>query len=221
MARTVSTTGHLIRNRNNDPGWVSYLGAGATHTKFIITAPEFLILYIIVNISLPCLFPCFLIIGVLTCIASAHRYKSLRVTYESRLASLATTVCAAVANTEEDELFRQLNASSNTKEFASQHAISLITRHLVSERDNSFHGLAMKLADAEAEASRSSKRMKELSSSLTLLQGESTNNERSRIKVTEVNAEIQELRRGYQVRQTQRTRHATVWVRLIFLWLRA
>lgn len=59
----------------------------------------------------------------------------------------------------------------------------------------------MKLADAEAEASRNSRRNKELSSSLSVLQGESTTNERSRIKVTEVNAEIQELRREYQVRQ--------------------
>lgn len=79
--------------------------------------------------------------------------------------------------------------------------MSLISRHLVSERDTSFHGLAMKLADAEAEASRSSRRNKELSSLLSVLQDESTTIERSRIKVTEVNAEIQELRREYQVRQ--------------------
>ena len=59
----------------------------------------------------------------------------------------------------------------------------------------------MKLADAEAEASRSNRRVKELSSSLSMLQGESTTNERSRIKVTEVNAEVQDLRREYQVRQ--------------------
>ena len=130
-----------------------------------------------------------------------RRYNSLRATYESRLASLAATVCAAVANTEDDEVFLQLNASSNTKEFAPQHAMSLISRHLVSERDTSFHGLAMKLADAEAEASRSSRRNKELSSLLSVLQDESTTIERSRIKVTEVNAEIQELRREYQVRQ--------------------
>lgn len=130
-----------------------------------------------------------------------HRYNSLRVTYESRLASLATTVCAAVANIEEDEVFLQLNASSNTKQFAPHHAISLITRHLVSERETSFHSLAMKLADAEAEASRSSRRHKELSNSLSVLQGECSTNDRSRIKVTEVNAEIQELRREYQVRQ--------------------
>lgn len=154
-----------------------------------------------------------------------RRYNSLRATYESRLANLATTVCAAVANTEDDEVFLQLNANSNTKEFAPQHAMSLIARHLVSERDTSFHGLAMKLADAEAEASRTSRRNKELSSLLSVLRGESTTSERSRIKVTEVNAEIQELRREYQVRQhcsacvsSASILHAAVFVDHWLLW---
>ena len=50
----------VIRNIITDPGWVSYLRAGAFYTTFIIrTAPGFLI-YFPVNIRLPFFLPSFL-----------------------------------------------------------------------------------------------------------------------------------------------------------------
>lgn len=127
------------------------------------------------------------------------RYDSLKTSFEARLASLADTVRCAVEGIHQDQVLRQLNASASTREFAPAHARALIKRHLASERDAFFHGLAIQLADAEAEVTRCTRRNEELESSLSVLRGEATREERSRIEVTSVNADIQELRREYQV----------------------
>ena len=128
------------------------------------------------------------------------RYNSLKTTFESRLASLADTVRCAVENIHQDQVLQELNASKNTREFAPAHARALIKRHLASERDAFFHGLALRLADAEAEVARCTRQNEELGSSLSVLRGEATREAQSRVEVTSVNADIQELRREYQVR---------------------
>lgn len=128
------------------------------------------------------------------------RYNSLKSTFESRLASLADTVRCAVETTHQDQVLQELNASKNTREFAPAHARVLIKRHLASERDAFFHGLALRLADAEAEVARCTRRNEELGSSLSVLRGEAAREAQSRSEVTSVNADIQELRREYQVR---------------------
>lgn len=133
--------------------------------------------------------------------APLRRYQSLRRTFESRLASLADSVGLAVGDAVQDEVVLQLSASANTRDFAPGHARSLIKRQLVAERSTYFHGLALKLAAAEAEASRCSRRAKELSKSVAVLREEAVRGERSRIKANQVNAEIQDLRREYQVRR--------------------
>ena len=38
---TVPGIGQLLRRRNTDPGWVSYLGEAAFYANFVITAPGF------------------------------------------------------------------------------------------------------------------------------------------------------------------------------------
>lgn len=55
-----SSTGYLIRNRNSNPSWVSYVREDALYTKFSIAAPEFLI-RILVNPSLGFVLPCFIL----------------------------------------------------------------------------------------------------------------------------------------------------------------
>lgn len=127
------------------------------------------------------------------------RYNSLKMTFEARLASLADTVRCAVESIHQDQVLQELSASKNTREFAPAHAHVLIKRHLASERDAFFHGLALKLADAEAEVARCTRRNEELGSSLSVLRGEATREAQSRVEVTSVNADIQELRREYQV----------------------
>lgn len=81
----------------------------------------------------------------------------------------------------------QLSASANTREFAPGHARSLIKRQLAEESSTYFHGLALKLAAAEAE--------------VAALRGNAVHAEHLQIKTTQVNAEIQELRQEYQVRR--------------------
>lgn len=131
----------------------------------------------------------------------ARRYNSLKTTFEARLASLADTIRCAVESAQQDQVLLQLNASINTREFAPAHAHALIKRHLASERDAFFHELAVRLADAEAEVSQCTRRNEELGSSLSVLQSEASREERSRVEVTTVNADIQDLRREYQVRR--------------------
>lgn len=132
-------------------------------------------------------------------VVSICRYESLRCTFESRLASLAKTVFSALENTLEDDLTRALNSSESTRVFAPAHALSLIKRHLASEGEASFHDLALKLANAEAELRLYCRRNEELSSSVCLLRGEASRDEHARIKASDVNAEIQEIRQEYQV----------------------
>lgn len=141
--------------------------------------------------------------SVLILVEHAHkhpRYNSLKITFEARLASLADTVRCAVENIHQDQVLQQLNASKNTREFAPAHAQVLIKRYLASERDAFFHGLALQLAGAEAEVARCVRRNEELGSSLSVLRGEAAREAQSRVEVTSVNADIQELRREYQVR---------------------
>lgn len=131
-------------------------------------------------------------------ITRALRYNSLKTTFEGRLASLADTVRRAVESVQQDQVLQQLNANVNTTEFAPAHAHVLIKRHLASERDAFFHDLALRLADAEAEVSQCNRRNEELGSSLSVLQSDASREEQSRVQAT-VNADIQELRREYQV----------------------
>ncbi|CAM9362196.1 unnamed protein product, partial [Pylaiella littoralis] len=126
------------------------------------------------------------------------KYNSLKTTFEGRLASLADTVRRAVESVQQDQVLQQLNANVNTTEFAPAHAHVLIKRHLASERDAFFHDLALRLADAEAEVSQCNRRNEELGSSLSVLQSDASREEQSRVQAT-VNADIQELRREYQI----------------------
>lgn len=129
----------------------------------------------------------------------APRYNSLKTTFEGRLASLADAVRRAVDIAKQDQVLLQLNANIYSREFAPAHAHALIKRHLASERDAFFHELAARLADAEAEVSQCNRRNEELASSLSVLQSDASRKERSRVQATTVNADIQELRREYQV----------------------
>lgn len=112
---------------------------------------------------------------------------------------MADTIRWSIDQTAEDEIFVQLNASESSREFAPAHALSLIKRHLAAERDAYFHSLALKLADAEADASRCKKRNEELANSLRALRANASRGERVHMKVATAETEIQELRREYQV----------------------
>ncbi|CAM9091191.1 unnamed protein product [Ectocarpus fasciculatus] len=127
------------------------------------------------------------------------KYDSLRSTFEARLASLADTIRLAIESTQQDQVLLQLNASENTREFAPAHAQALIKQYLATERDTFSRGLAVRLAEAEAELLRCSRRNEELKSVVAVLKGEAARGERSRSEAIAVDADIQELRREYQI----------------------
>ncbi|CBJ27161.1 hypothetical protein Esi_0058_0033 [Ectocarpus siliculosus] len=127
------------------------------------------------------------------------RYDSLKTTFEARLASLASTIRLAVESTQQDQVLVQLNASENTREFAPAHAQALIKQYLASERDTFSHDLAIRLAEVEAELLRCSRHNEELRSVVAVLKGEAARGERSRSEAIAVDADIQELRREYQI----------------------
>ncbi|CAM9302587.1 unnamed protein product [Scytosiphon promiscuus] len=127
------------------------------------------------------------------------RYDSLKCTFEARLASLAAAIRSAVENTRQDEVLLQLSSSENTREFAPAHARALIKRHLGSERDNFFHGLAARLADAEAKVTQHGRRNEELESTVALLRGDAARKEQGRAGAIAVDADIRQLRQEYQI----------------------
>ncbi|CAM9516260.1 unnamed protein product [Ectocarpus sp. 4 AP-2014] len=127
------------------------------------------------------------------------KYDSLKSTFEARLASLAGTIRLAVESTQQDQVLLQLNASENTREFAPAHAQALIKQYLASERDTFSHDLAIRLAEVEAELLRCSRHNEELRSVVAVLKGEAARGERSRSEAIAVDADIQELRREYQI----------------------
>lgn len=130
---------------------------------------------------------------------SPCRYDSLKQTFEKRLLSLAGIITTAAGDLANDEVLLQLNASESTRPFASAHAQSLVKHLLDAERVGYFHDIALKFADAEAEASRVTDRNEELTSSVSTLRNAAMKGERAWIEVTNVNAEIRKLRHEYQV----------------------
>ncbi|CAM9472386.1 unnamed protein product [Ectocarpus sp. 13 AM-2016] len=127
------------------------------------------------------------------------KYDSLKSTFEARLARLADTIRLAVESTRRDQVLLQLNASENTREFAPAHAQALIKQYLASERDTFSHDLAIRLAEVEAELLRCSRHNEELRSVVAVLKGEAARGEKSRSEAIAVDADIQELRREYQI----------------------
>ena len=134
---------------------------------------------------------------------SACRYDALRIAFESRLANLANTVRLSIQHMSNNKVLRELNSTSITRKFAPDHARLLIKRHLAAERDSYFYHLALKLADAEGEASLHQRRNEDLASSLAAMRADVTLRERSDAKFTNVKTDIQELRRDYQVLSTK------------------
>lgn len=127
------------------------------------------------------------------------RYRSLRLTFESRLASLANTIRLSIEQMTNDQVLQELNSTSSTRKFSHHRALSLIKRHLIAERDGYFHHLALKLADAEREVNLWKNRNEKLVGSLELMRVNATLSQRSSLKFTNVQTEIHDLRREYHV----------------------
>lgn len=127
------------------------------------------------------------------------RYSSLRLTFESRLASLANTIRVSIEQITNDQVLQELNTISSTRKFSHHHALSLIKRHLIAERDSYFHHLALKLADAEGEVNLWKNRNEKLVGSLELMRVNAHLSQRSSLKFNNVKTEVLDLRREYQV----------------------